>query len=299
MEAAPARGERVRIGIVSPVVTLVPGAHSAWERTAGIEELGQVAEVADELGFAHLTCSEHVAVPAGLEESRGVSYWDPLATFGYLAARTRRIRFATQVLVVGYHHPLEIAKRYGTLDRMSAGRLTLGLGVGSLEEEFALLGVPFEGRGPRADDAIAALRAALSRRVPAYSGPFYDFSGLVVEPHAQQARVPLWIGGRTQRSLRRAVTVGDGWVPFGLRSDELAGMLAAAELPDGFDVVLSAGRALDPLGDADRVRRALDRPRAAGATVVNVSLAADSAGHYCEQLHALAELAELTERSAA
>jgi probable F420-dependent oxidoreductase len=285
----------VRIGIVSPVVTLVPGAHSPWERTAGIEELGRIAEVADRLGYAHLTCSEHVAVPADVAETRGATYWDPLATFGHLAARTRHIRFATQVLVVGYHHPLEIAKRYGTLDRVSGGRLTLGLGVGSLEEEFALLGVPFEARGPRADDAIAALRAALSRRAPAYSGEFYEFSGFVVEPHAQQERVPLWIGGRTQRSLRRAVTVGDGWVPFGLSLDQLRDMLAAADVPAGFDVVLSAGRALDPIADPHRVRGALDRPRDAGATTVNVALAADSAGHYSEQLHALAELAELDE----
>jgi probable F420-dependent oxidoreductase len=289
----------VRIGIVSPVVTLVPGAHSQWERAAGIEELGVIAEVADQVGVAHLTCSEHVAVPVDVAETRGATYWDPLATFGYLAARTRRIRLATQVLVVGYHHPLEIAKRYGTLDRVSGGRLTLGLGVGSLEEEFALLGVPFEGRGPRADDAIAALRAALSRREPAYSGEFYDFAGFVVEPHAEQARVPLWIGGRTMKSLRRAVSVGDGWVPFGLSFDELAGMVSGADLPPGFDVVLSAGRPLDPLGDPAAARRALERAQAAGATTVNTALAADSAAHYCEQLHALADLAALDARPAA
>jgi probable F420-dependent oxidoreductase len=283
----------VRIGIVSPVVTLVPGAHSSWEVAAGIEDLGHIAEVADQLGYAHLTCSEHVAVPGDVAETRGATYWDPLATFGYLAARTRRIRFATQVLVVGYHHPLEIAKRYGTLDRVSGGRLTLGLGVGSLEEEFALLGVPFEGRGPRADDAISALRAALSRREPTYSGEFYDFSGFVIEPYAQQERVPLWIGGRTQRSLRRAVTIGDGWVPFGLSFDQLRDMLTAADVPDGFDLVLSTGGPLDPMRDPHRVRAALERPREVGATTVNVALAADSASHYCEQLHALAELADL------
>ncbi|MGW8885417.1 LLM class flavin-dependent oxidoreductase [Streptomyces sp. NPDC055749] len=124
----------MRLGINSPVVTAVPGVHSPWERTAGIEELGAVAEAADRLGFDHLTCSEHVAVPADIAEQRGGTYWDPLATFGYLVARTRRIRFATQVLVLGYHHPLALAKRYGTLDRVSGGRLVLGLGVGSLEE---------------------------------------------------------------------------------------------------------------------------------------------------------------------
>ncbi|OAP25318.1 MULTISPECIES: LLM class flavin-dependent oxidoreductase [Amycolatopsis] len=69
-------------------------------------------------------------------------YWDPFATFGFLAACTSRIRLVTQVLVLGYHHPLEIAKRYGTLDAVSGGRLVLGPGAGSLREEFDLLGAP-------------------------------------------------------------------------------------------------------------------------------------------------------------
>lgn len=280
----------MRIGIVSPVVTLVPGAHSPWERSASIEELGAVAEVADSLGFAHLTCSEHVAVPVDVAEQRGATYWDPLATFGYLAARTQRIRLVTQVLVLGYHHPLEIAKRYGTLDRISGGRLTLGLGVGTLEEEFTLLGAPFAGRGSRADDALAALRGSLSRREPAHAGPHYSYDGLVVDPHAVQDRVPLWIGGQGERSLRRALELGDGWVPYGPLG-ALAALVAAADVPDGFEVVLSAGRALDPGGQPGHTENALERARDAGATVVNVSLAAESAAHYGEQLQALAELA--------
>ncbi len=287
----------MRIGIVSPVVTRVPGMHSAWESRAGISELGQIAETADRLGFHHLTCSEHVAIPGEVAEQRGATYWDPLATFGYLAARTSRIRLATQVLVLGYHHPLEIAKRYGTLDRVSEGRLTLGLGVGSLREEFELLQAPFEGRGPRADDALAGLRAALSTREPEYHGDSYDFSGFVVEPHAAQESVPLWIGGRTQRSLRRALALGDGWVPFGLPFGTLAGMLAEADVPDGFEIVLSAGRPLDPEGAPEAAEHALRRAREAGATVVGASIAADSAGHYCEQLEALQLLATKIDRS--
>ncbi|MEU9201888.1 LLM class F420-dependent oxidoreductase [Streptomyces sp. NPDC048332] len=284
----------MRLGINSPVVTAVPGVHSPWERTAGIEELGAVAEAADRLGFDHLTCSEHVAVPTDIAGQRGGTYWDPLSTFGYLAARTERIRFATQVLVLGYHHPLEIAKRYGTLDRLSGGRVVLGLGVGSLEEEFRLLGAAFEGRGAVADDALAALRASLSRREPAYHGEHFDYEGLVVEPHAVQDRVPLWIGGRTPRSLRRAVAFGDGWVPFGLPLERLGEMVRAASLPDGFEVVLSAGRPLDPSGDPDGAAEALRKVSEAGATLAGVSLTAGSASHYAEQLEALAAIAGLT-----
>ncbi|MBF6357663.1 TIGR03619 family F420-dependent LLM class oxidoreductase [Nocardia higoensis] len=280
----------MRLGIATPVVTRVPGAHSAWERTAGIAALARIAAHADALGFAHLTCSEHVAVPVSVAEQRGGTYWDPLATFGYLAAHTTRIRFVTQVLVLGYHHPLAIAKRYGTLDVVSGGRLTLGLGVGTLEEEFALLGAPFEGRGPRADDALRALRAGLSGAAPEYHGEHYDFGGLVVDPHAVQPRVPLWIGGRTKRSLRRAVELADGWTPFALSYTDAAAMLAEVDRRPGFDVVLSAGP-LDPLGDPAAAERRLTAAKAAGATTVNASLMADSADHYCAQLSALADLA--------
>lgn len=281
-----------RIGISSPIVTANPGAHSPWEATAGIAELARIAEAADRLGFHHLTCSEHVAVPTAVAAERGATYWDPLATLGYLAARTERIRLATQVLVLGYHHPLEIAKRYGTLDVVSGGRLILGLGVGSLQQEFDLLGATFEGRGDIADDALAALRTSLGRRTPSYDGTHFSFRDLVVEPHAVQDAVPLWIGGRTARSLRRAVTLGDGWVPFGLGLDALASMLERTELPDGFEVVLSAGAPVDPMGDPDGTIARIRRVRAAGATRVSTAVHAESASHYCEQLAALAALSE-------
>ena len=247
----------MHLGLVTPVLIQHPSTRSDWEATAEIDEVAQIAETADRLGFHHLTCSEHIAVPTEIAGERGGTYWDPLATLGYLAARTRTIRLATQVLVLGYHHPLEIAKRYGTLDRVSNGRLVLGLGVGTLKEEFDLINAPFTDRGARADDALAALRTSLSTPLPEYHGEFYDYSGFVVEPHAVQPRVPLWIGGRTKRSLRRALTHGDGWVPFGLRLSELADMLAAAPLPENFDVILSTGAAFDPLGDPERVVRSL------------------------------------------
>src|SRR5579863_987177 len=95
----------VKLSIDTPVVTMNPGAHSAWEQDASIEEVARIAEAADRLGYHHLTCSEHVALPAAELTRRGSRYWDPLATFGFLAARTTRIRFATNVLVLGYHHP--------------------------------------------------------------------------------------------------------------------------------------------------------------------------------------------------
>lgn len=283
----------MRIGITAPVVTRFPGAHGTWETKAGITELAQIASAADHLGFHHFTCSEHVAVPVEIAVARGGTYWDPLATLGFLAARTERIRLATQVLVLGYHHPLEIAKRYGTLDVVSSGRLILGLGVGSLQEEFELLAVPFADRGKRADDALAALRAAISTAEPQYSGDFFEFSDVVLDPHAMQSHVPFWIGGRSARSLSRAVELADGWVPFGLSVEELVHLLGTKDLPSGFEVVLSVG-GLDPIGDADRCRRHIDQSNEAGATVIGASIIASSANHYCDQLDVLARMYDLT-----
>lgn len=281
----------MKIGISSPVVIRHPATRRAWEDDATIEDLARIAEAADELGYHHLTCSEHVAVPTPTARERGGTYWDPLATFGFLAARTRRILLATQVLVLGYHHPLEIAKRYGTLDTVSGGRLVLGVGVGSLEAEFDLLGAQFAGRGAIADDAMRALRAALGEELPEYHGTHYDFGDVVVSPHAVQPRVPMWVGGKSLRSLRRACALGDGWVPFGLPHHALAGMLAQVEPPEGFAVVLPAGAQLDPGADPDGCRRALDATRDAGATIASVSVAATGADHYRDQLAGLAELA--------
>lgn len=279
----------LRPALSSPIVVQLPSQRSDWEVTAGIDDLALIAEAADRLGFDHLTCSEHTAVPAESAEVRGATYWDPVATLSYLAARTTRLRLATSVLVLPYHHPLEIAKRYGTLDRISGGRVVLGVGVGSLEQEFDLLGAPWADRGARSDDAIAALRASFGVREPEYAGTHYNFSGMIVEPTGVQPRVPIWVGGRTMRSLRRAVRHGDGWIPFGLSRDELKRMLAQVEPPSEFDVILPTG-ALDPLGEPDRVRRRLDGLADAGATLAGCAFTATSAQHYCDQMAALVEL---------
>ncbi|MRH89394.1 TIGR03619 family F420-dependent LLM class oxidoreductase [Nocardia sp. SYP-A9097] len=268
----------MRIGLSTPIVTAVPGLTSAWESTAGPDELSRVAGCADELGFDHLTCSEHVAVPAEVVGTRGGTYWDPLATLAFLAARTRDIRLVTAVLVLPYHHPLEIAKRYGTLDRLSGGRVVLGVGVGSLREEFELLDARWADRGAVTDARMRELRSAWGQS---------EVSGMVVSPTATGTGVPLWVGGRTMRSLRRAVELGDGWMPFGLTIEQLTNLLERVDLPEGFDVVLSTGHALDPLGDPRATAKALRRLAVAGATIASCRVAATSAAHYCDQLAAL------------
>jgi len=279
----------LRLSVATPVVTMLPGA-PAWERDGTIDDLARIAETADRLGYHHLTCSEHIGVPAKDVDRRGARYWDPLATFGYLAARTKRIRFATNVLVLPYHHPLEIAKRYGTLDVVSGGRVILGVGIGTLEEEFVVIGAPFDDRGARGDDALRALRASLSQSVPAYHGPYYSFDGLVVDPCAVQDRVPLWVGGRTLRSLRRAAALADGWCPFNVTPIQAQTWLGRVELPADFEVILSPAESLDPIGQPGRTQDVLAQTAAHGVTIISAKFAHQSVGGYLENLHALAEI---------
>lgn len=218
----------MRFGLTTPIVTLNPRRHAPWEETAGVTELRDIAQAADGLGYHHLTCSDHVAIPAAIAPVRGSRYFDPYATLGFFAAVTTRIRLVTHVLVLPYHHPLEVAKRLGTLDQLSGGRLIAGVGVGSLREEFELLGVDFAGRGGRYEDALRALRAALGHRRPEYTGHHYAFSDFIVDPCAVQERMPIWLGGRTPRSLRRALRYADGWDPFGFTHTQLAELLGRA-----------------------------------------------------------------------
>jgi len=287
----------VRLGIVTPVVTRLPDAHAQWERDAGIVEIERVVIEAERLGYEFSTCSEHVAIPREVAAVRGGTYWDPLPVFGYLAAHTSTIAFATFVLVLGYHHPLAVVKRYGTLDVVTGGRLILGVGVGSLEEEFALLDAEFEGRGERGDDAIRAIKAAFANTEPSYAGSHYSFDGWVVEPAGQQRDLPIWIGGRTARSLRRAVELADAWAPFALSRQELAEMLERASDTDAWkaratplEVLVQGTPPFDPLGDADDTRARIQRLSEAGITGLALRFVHHSVDHYCEQLAAMRDV---------
>jgi probable F420-dependent oxidoreductase len=284
----------MRLGIITPVLTLLPRAHAKWERTGTLDDVVEIAQAADRLGYDHLTCSEHVVVPDEVATVRGGRYWDPAATLGFLAARTERIRLATSVLVLGYHHPLEIAKRYGTLDRVSGGRLILGVGVGSLREEFDLIGAPFDDRGARADDSLRALRVSMSDPHPSYEGEHFRYDGVVLDPCAVQEHVPIWIGGRTARSLRRAVDLADGWCPFGLDADEIGAMIERARETDAWaardrdlDVVLQPQRAIDPSGDPEATAATVSALRDAGATALALRFVHHSPQHYIEQMEAM------------
>jgi len=173
----------------------------------------------------------------------------------------------------------------------------LGVGVGSLRAEFDLLGVPFDGRGERADDALRAVRASFGQRSPSYSGSHYRYEGFFVEPSGLDRPVSLWVGGRTRRSLRRALALGDGWIPFGLSHAELETMLGdgavsteLAHRAGAFDLVLGPEPALDPAGDPAAAAAAVRAYAALGATGLSLRFRHRSRDHYLEQLEAMARV---------
>ena len=287
----------VRVGILTPVLSLVPGGHSPWERDGTIDDVRRIAEAADRLGYGYLTCSEHMAIPLDGIDLPGPRYWDPLSTFGFLAAHTIRIRLVTSVLVMAYHHPIEIAKRFGTLDQICKGRLTLGLGAGYLEKEFKVLGADFDHRGPRTDDAIRALRAAFGQRQPSYYGTHYQFDGIVVDPCGLQQDIPMWIGGRTPRSLRRAVELADGWCPFAVSARRATEWLKQASETSAWqnrssplEIIMGTRRLLDPSAAPEQAADELRALRDAGVTTASLRFEHQSVEHYIEQLEAMIDL---------
>ena len=283
----------MKFGVATPVTSMHPRRQVTWERDAGPDDLKRIAIAADELGYYWLTCAEHVGIPTEVAKIRGARYYDALSTLSYFAAVTSQIKLFTTVIVLGYHHPLAVAKRYGTLDKLSNGRLVLGVGVGSLREEFDLLGAEFDNRGAVYTDALKALRAALGQHQPKYEGEFYTFDDFIIDPHAVQERVPIWLGGRTALSLRRALTSGQGWDPFGLTTEQAAELIGRAKSwpewtsrTEPFGIALTFEPALDITqpGQIDVMLDNLGRLQAAGATVYNAIFRSESVDHYLEQL---------------
>jgi probable F420-dependent oxidoreductase len=289
----------LKLGIVTPVLHMNPRFDPPeWEVTATVSDVVSVIQAAESVGFDWVACSEHIAIPAAASTQRGGRYWDPFSTLGYFAATTSRVGLLTHMAVLPYHHPLELVKRLGTIDLLSDGRVIAGVGVGSLQPEFDVLGHQFEGRGDRADDAIRAIRAAWGHRLPEYHGSHYDFSDFIVEPSGTSATLPIWVGGRTRRSLRRALALGDAWMPFGLKIDQLIELLSEDEFQTSRDayaeahggplaMILAPEPPVDPLGDPSGTSAFLASYMAIGATGFSLRFDHHSLDHYCEQMEAM------------
>ncbi|MFF7155607.1 TIGR03619 family F420-dependent LLM class oxidoreductase [Streptomyces sp. NPDC008139] len=218
---------RLSYGMQLPVQSQSTMYAEGWEADAGPTELAAVARAADRHGFAYVAVCDHIAVPRRLAAAMSTTWYDPVATLGYLAAVTERVRLLSHVAVVGLRHPLATAKQYATLDRLSGGRLILGVGAGHVVEEFDAVGADFAGRGGVLDETIDALKAALGEdEFPEHHGERYDFAGLGQRPRpVQTPRPPVWVGGSSPAAVRRAALRGDGWLPQGDPRDRLPGQI--------------------------------------------------------------------------
>jgi probable F420-dependent oxidoreductase len=189
--------------------------------------IDEVAIAAERCGFATLWSGEHVvmvdrsasrypysddgriAVPAEAD------WIDPLIGLSFAAAATSTIGIATGVLLLPEHNPVLMAKQAATLDSLSGGRFTLGVGIGWSREEFDALGVPFERRGARTAEYVAAMRTLWRDDVASFDGEFVAFDSVRVNPKpVRDGRIPIVLGGNSDAALRRVVEWGDGWYGF-------------------------------------------------------------------------------------
>jgi probable F420-dependent oxidoreductase len=170
----------------------------------------RVAELAEELGFDSVWTTEHIIVGPDAIDPYGRVY-DPLVTLGWIAGWTERIGLGTSIILVPLHNPIHLAKEVATLQELSGGRFTLGVGMGWHRDEFEFMGVPFAGRGRRADEAIRLMRA-LWQGERDFKGKFWSFHDATQEPHLDPPP-EIWVGGASERAIRRALELGDAWHP--------------------------------------------------------------------------------------
>jgi probable F420-dependent oxidoreductase len=205
-------------GMQLPVQALSVRVSMPWEQEATVADMVRVAQAADDAGFLYVAVCHHVALPHEPAEMMSTQWFDPIATLGYLAAHTTRTRLMTNVFIAAYQPPLTVSKAFATLDRLSNGRMILGIGAGHVEGEFDALGVSFAARGKATDAALSVIADALTNEwTTAASG---EEVGQRPRP-VQQPHPPIWIGGSGKPALRRVATMADGWIPQATPIDQL------------------------------------------------------------------------------
>ena len=191
----------------------------------GIEDPQQVlafGPLAEELGYDSVWVMDHLFNNGYIRERLdGKPYYNPLATLSYLAATTKNVLLGTSVLVLPYHNPIDLAKYTATLDQMSGGRVTLGVGVGAMTEEFKALGISMKRRGSLTNECIAIMKELWTNEDPSYHSRRWNFSDLKFSPKPlQKPHIPIWVGGGSPGALQRAATMGDGWHPSGVTAED-------------------------------------------------------------------------------
>jgi probable F420-dependent oxidoreductase len=229
-----------------------PRAVKHYETWIGERELADLAVAAEEAGFDAVSMTDHPLPSDDWLAVGGHHSFDPFIALSFMAARTSRIRLLTNLVIAGYRNPYLAAKSVASLDLLSGGRLTLGLGAGYQAAEFRALGADFEDRGRRFDAAISAMRAAWSGETVRIADGHFPADGHTALPRpAQRPHPPLWIGGNSRRARRRAGQHADGWMPFQQPPAQAA--------ITGTDALTTLDELAERVAELDRMR--LDRGR--------------------------------------
>ncbi len=196
-------------------------------QTATPEALETLVTRGEALGFSSVMIADHLVFPVTIKSKypytvTGVfpgqgDVLDQLSLMAFVAAKTTRLRLVTSVMIVPYRNPVLTAKALATIDVLSKGRVTLGVGVGWMREEFEALGTPdFDRRGAVTDEYLRIFKTLWTESPASFSGRFYRFGPLTCSPHpVQKPHPPIWVGGHSKAALRRAARLGDGWHPVG------------------------------------------------------------------------------------
>ncbi|HEX4821615.1 MAG TPA: LLM class F420-dependent oxidoreductase [Acidimicrobiales bacterium] len=275
-------------------------------RTGAVAEpewITRFAQHAEACGFDAIYTVEHAVVPVGYQSKYPYApdgrmtlpdhadIPDPLDLLAFLAARTTKLGLGTGLIVLPEHHPVQLAKRLATIDKLSGGRLTIGVGVGWLREELEALNIDPTSRGRRTDECIEALRVLWREDEPTFHGEFFNFDKACSHPKPVQPNgVKIHIGGHSAAAARRAGRLGDGFHPLGLAGDALtervAQMREAAEQagrePDSIELTL--GGLLDRLDDDG-----LAVMQKAGAVRLVMSTRITDIDAMCDQMSEFAE----------
>ena len=221
-----------------------------------------LAEACDAHGVESVWTVEHVLVPGGYESEYPYSSTgkmpgsedspipDPLIWLTWVAANSSKVRLGTGVLILPQRNPAVLAKEVATLDALSKGRVELGIGVGWLEEEFDALGVPFDRRGQRTDEYIAALREMWTTEETSFAGEFVNWERVMSFPKPHDGSPPIVVGGHSHAAARRAGRLGDGFFPGRqeILGELIETMRATAESagrdPDAIEI--TTGAAMSP-----------------------------------------------------
>ena len=304
-------------GIQLPIQTLTERLRDPWEADASVGDLVEIARHAEATGHAFIGVCDHVAIPND-EYARHMSttWFDTVATLGFLAAHTEVVRLLSVIYVAGYRHPLQTASAFGTLSHLSQGRTILGVGAGHVQGEFEALGIPFAERGAILDESLDALRGAFVEDYVSFEGRRFRYREMGVGPRPPTGEVPIWIGGSGPAAWRRCGRVGDGYIPMANPLEQFGEILdtirASAELhgrgDTRFDIgwmppwmyVGKAPRGLPDAqlqGEPERIAEALRAGLAAGANVLHLKFRSRSKREYLDQLSAFdADVAPLLSR---